>query len=47
MGEYAGDVQQVYTYDIHLQGGLRRGGLTPALAPRVPGMTGDVGKSRL
>ena len=29
-----------------VQGGLRRIGLTPALAPRMPEMTKDVGKSR-
>ena len=31
---------------IQLQEVLRRGGLTPALAPRMPEMTEDVGKSR-
>ena len=31
---------------ICLQGGLCRGGLTPALAPRMPVITKDVGKSR-
>ena len=30
---------------LNIQGGLRRGGLTPALAPRMPVMTGRVGKS--
>ena len=27
---------------IFIQGGLRRGGLTPALAPRMPVITEDV-----
>lgn len=31
--------------DLH-KGGLRRGGVTPALAPCMPVMTEDVGKSR-
>ena len=36
-----------YTNDcVIVQGGLRRGGLTPALAPRMPVITEDVGKSR-
>ena len=30
----------------YLQGGVRRGGLTPALAPRMPVFPEDVGKSR-
>ena len=27
--------------NIYIQGGLRRGGLTPALAPRMPAITED------
>ena len=33
-------------YGVGLQGGRRRRGMTPALAPRIPVMTEDVGKSR-
>ena len=29
-----------------VQAGLRRGGLTPALAPRMPAITEHIGKSR-
>ena len=38
---------QNFVQKITLQGGFRRGGLTPALAPRMPTMTEDVrvGKS--
>ena len=33
--------QSTYLY-MYLQGGLRRGGLTPAMAPRMPVLTEDV-----
>ena len=34
------------SHHITVEGGLRRGGLTLAVAPRVPVFTEDVGKSR-
>ena len=35
-----------YTSSYRIQGGLRRGGLTPALAPRMPVMAKNISKSR-
>ena len=34
--------EKIYTPGICMQGGLRRGGLTSALAPRVPVVAEDV-----
>ena len=39
-------VSHGFRIKYHIQGGLRRGGMTPALAPRMPTITEDVDKSR-
>ena len=41
----SGQCLLIYVYN-RIQGGIRRGGPTPALAPRMPAITEDVGQSR-
>ena len=43
--QHTKDILHIFVF-TYLRGGLRRGGLTPALAPRMLVMTEDVGKSR-